>query len=204
MAVVFASLFLCFVAYPIAFQNLRHWSPGIGGLSFTGIGIGTLSIIPLEPLSRKLINRHRLDPTTGKPPPEAMASIVCIAAVSLATGQLWFAWTCTPNTHWLVPILAGIPFGLGSAGVITYANNYLAQAYGIYAASALAGNNILRSVAGAELTLAGPRMYAELGLHWGSTVLGVVEVVCVGIPVVFWLCGNRLRKRSAICQAQQT
>lgn len=99
-------------------------------------------------------------------------------------------------------IQAGIPFGLGSARVITYANNYLAQACGIYAASVLAGNNILRSVTGAELTLTRLRMYTRSGLHWGSTVLGVVEVVCVGIPVVFWLGDDRLR--GAICQAQQT
>lgn len=51
------------------------------------------------------------------------------------------------------PILAGIPFGAGNAGVFIYASNYLVQSYGVYAASALAGNAVLRSVMGATLPL---------------------------------------------------
>lgn len=51
------------------------------------------------------------------------------------------------------PILAGIPFGAGNGGVFIYASNYLVQSYGIYAASALAGNAVLRSVLGATLPL---------------------------------------------------
>lgn len=200
VAIVFSGLFLSFVAYPLAFHEARHWSPGLSGLAFAGIGLGTLSIIPLEPSFRKLIACSRPDRTTGFPPPEAATSIICIAAVSLAAGQIWFAWTCTPDFHWLVPVAAGVPVGLGSAGVITYANNYLAQSYGIYAASALAGNNVLRSLAGAGLTALGPRMYGRLGLHWGGMVLGMVELGCIGIPVAFWMWGDRLRARSTICR----
>ncbi|KAI2872209.1 hypothetical protein CBS63078_10739 [Aspergillus niger] len=93
----------------------------------------------------------------GTVPPEAMVSIVSFGATLLAVGQLWFAWTCTSNINWIVPILAGVPFGAGNACVFIYASSYLARSYGIYAASALAGNMLLRSILGASFRLQVPQ-----------------------------------------------
>jgi hypothetical protein len=197
IALVYGVLYLCFVAYPIAFQATRGWSPGFTGLSFTGIGVGTLLAIAAEPLFRKVIHTHAKDPKTNTVPPEAMASIVVFGATLLAIGQLWFAWTCTPpHAHWIVPILAGLPFGAGNACVFIYASNYIARSYGIYTASAMAGNMFLRSLVGAFLPLAGPAMYSSLGLNWGGTLLGLVEAVCISIPVVFYFYGHKIRGAS--------
>jgi hypothetical protein len=85
---------------------------------------------------------------------------------------------------------------VGNACVFIYASNYIARSYGIYAASALAGNMFTRSVMGAFLPLAGPSMYEVLGLNWASTILGIVEAVCILIPAVFYLYGHRIRKAS--------
>lgn len=87
-----------------------------------------------------------------------MVAVVCIAAVCCPVGEMIFAWTCTPDVHWIAPIIAGIPFGAGNCGVFIYASNYLVHSYGIYAASALAGNAVLRSAMGGTLPLAGPAM----------------------------------------------
>lgn len=156
VAIVYGGLYLCFVAYPISFQTERGWSPRISGLSFIGIGTGVLIQIACEPLFRRTINFHHKEPETREVPPEAMVSVVILGAILFAVGQLWFAWTCMPNFHWIVPILSSIPFGAGNACVFIYASNYMAQSYGIYTASALAGNMFFRSVMGACLPLAGP------------------------------------------------
>ncbi|THX05056.1 MFS general substrate transporter [Aureobasidium pullulans] len=203
VAIVYGTLYLSFVAYPIVFQQQRGWSPGLGGLAFCGIGIGNLLTILLEPACRRLINSHSKDPETGDIPPEAMVSVICIAAVSLAAGELWFAWTCTPNIHWIVPILAGVPFGAGNAGVFIYSNNYLVHSYSVYAASALAGNAVLRSIMGAVLPLAGPAMYASLGSNWAGCTLGLIEMACVPIPVVFYLYGKKIRAKSSLIKQLQ-
>ncbi|PYH81218.1 MFS general substrate transporter [Aspergillus uvarum CBS 121591] len=200
VALIYGVLYLCFVAFPIAFQTKRGWSPGLGGLAFVGIGVGVLIAIACEPLFRRVINLHRKDPATGLVAPEAMASVVCLGATLLAVGQLWFAWTCTPNVHWIVPILSGVPFGAGNACVFIYASNYIARSYGIYTASALAGNMLTRSIVGACLPLAEPSMYATLGLNWASTLLGLVEAGCISIPVVFYFYGHRIRKASPMIQ----
>lgn len=138
-----------------------------------------------------------MDPTTGKPYPEAQASIMAIGAISTAFGQLGFAWTCLPATiHWAVPIAFGIPFGCGNTISFIYGSNYLAGAYGIYAASALAGNAVIRSIFGGTLPLAGPKMYSVLSPQWAGTVLGLLEVALIPIPFVFWRYGGRIRARS--------
>jgi len=151
-----------------------------------------------------MINAHKIDPETGKVPPEAMVSVVCIAAVLAPIGELWFAWTCVPVTrHWIWPILAGVPFGAGNTTVFIYASNYLTYSYGIYAASAMAGNSVVRSLIGGTLPLAGPAMYSKLGPHWAGTLLGLVQVAIIPIPVVFYKYGAGIRRKSALISSMQ-
>lgn len=197
IAIVYSILYLCFVAYPIVFHNIRGWSLGLSGLAFLGIGIGVLITIACEPLIRRMINSHDIDPETGRVHPEAMVSIVCISAVLIPIGELWFAWTCAPpSIPWFVPLLAGIPFGAGNTGVFIYASNYLTYSYGMYAASALAGNSVIRSVLGGVLPLAGSSMYVGLGPNWSGTLLGLLEVVIIPIPFVFYKYGYKIRMKS--------
>jgi MFS family permease len=203
VALVYGILYLCFVAYPIVFNELRGWSPGIGGLGFVGIGVGSLIVIAAEPLIRRVINAHKHDPETGRPPPEASVSVICIGAMLLPIGQIWFSWTSIPHYHWILPILAGVPFGAGNIIIFIYGSNYLVHSYGIYAASALAGNAVLRSILGATLPLAGASMYAALGPQWAGTLLGLLEAVCIPIPVIFYLFGSRIRQKSALIRIMQ-
>ena len=115
-----------------------------------------------------------------------------------ATANTLSPRTCTPNVHWIFPLLAGIPFGAGNCGVFIYASNYLVHSYGIYAASALAGNAVLRSAMGGALPLAGPKMYASLGPHWSATMLALIEFALIPIPVVFYLYGHKIREKSVL------
>ena len=172
---------------------------GISGLAFLGIGIGTMITICAAKPIRMMIEAHKPDPVTGEVPPEAMMSVVCIAALLIPIGELWFAWTCYPTSiHWAVSIAAGIPFGCGNGAVFIYASNYLVHSYGIYAASAMAGNAVIRSFLGGTLPLAGPSMYRALGPNWAGTLLGLLEVMIVPIPFIFYKYGAKIRKKSAL------
>ncbi|EPE26017.1 MFS general substrate transporter [Glarea lozoyensis ATCC 20868] len=197
IAIIYGILYLCFVAYPLIYSGERGWSQGFTGLSFVGIGVGTMIAIATEPFARRVINSHPKDPETGRPYPEASVSIICFASFLCPIGQIWFSWTATPVTiHWIWPILAGVPFGAGNCLVFIYASNYLAGSYGIYAASALAGNAVVRSALGGTLPLAGPAMYKALTPHWAGTLLGLVQIALIPIPFVFYKWGDRIRARS--------
>lgn len=199
ISIVYGILYLCFVVYPIVFSQHRGWGPGVSGLAFLGIGIGTLAAIFAEPLLRRLINAQPRDPATGKVQPEAQALIMAMGAGSASVGQLGFAWTCLPaSIHWAMPISFGVPFGFGNTLSFIYGSNYLAGAYGIHAASALAGNAVIRSVFGGTLPLAGPRMYDSLTPQWAGTLLGLLEVLTVPIPLVFWRYGGKIRAKSRV------
>jgi hypothetical protein len=152
-----------------------------------------------EPLWRRLINSQPKDPVTGRTRPEATALVMSIGAVLTPIGQLVFAWTCLPTTiHWAVPIAFGIPFGMGNTLSFIYGTNYLAGAYGLHAASALAGNAVMRSFFGGTLPLAGPTMYAKLTPQWAGTLLGLLEVALIPIPFVFFRYGEQIRAKSRV------
>lgn len=187
------------MAYPIVFEDERGWGPGDTGLAFIGIGVGTLIAIFMEPVWRKIINSHAKDPETGRVPPEASASIMTLGAVLAPLGQLVFSWTCLPTSiPYAISIAFGIPFGMGNTLCFIYGTNYLAGAYGTFAASALAGNTVVRSVFGATLPLAGTSMYTALTPQWAGTLLGLLEVVLIPIPIAFYKYGDRIRARSPV------
>jgi hypothetical protein len=72
---------------------------------------------------------------------------------------------------------------------------YLVDCYGKYAASALAANTVLRSIFGCVLPLAGPKMYATLGLGWGNSLLAFVALAFSPVPFIFFTYGERIRER---------
>lgn len=69
----------------------------------------------------------------------------------------------------------------------------MVDAFTDYAASAMAANTVFRSLAGALLPLAGPKMYAVLGLGWGNSLLGFIALAFCALPVIFWIYGERIR-----------
>ncbi|KAL9580008.1 MAG: hypothetical protein Q9212_004751 [Teloschistes hypoglaucus] len=74
-------------------------------------------------------------------------------------------------------------------------STYLIDAFTNYAASALAAATVLRSVLGAVLPLAGPKMYESLGLGWGNSLLAFIALAFGVMPWAFYRYGERLRTR---------
>lgn len=176
----------------------------MSGLAFLGIGIGTLTTISLEPLCRRMIRSHKKDPETGETYPEAMVSVICVGSLLIPIGELWFAWTCAPaSIPWPASIASGIFFGAGNTAVFIYSSNYLTVSYGVFAASALAGNSLIRSILGGIMPLVGTYMYNSLGPNWSGTLLGLLEVICVPIPFVFWRYGHIIRQKSGFIRMMQ-
>jgi hypothetical protein len=115
----------------------------------------------------------------------------CICPITF----FWYGWTTYYKVHWIAPILSLIPFGIGILGVFLPTQAYIIDAYPHYAASGLAALLVLRSVTAAFLPLAGPSLFASLGLGWGSSVLGFITVGIIPLPILVLIFGTRLRKR---------
>ena len=98
----------------------------------------------------------------------------------------------------MFPILAGLPFGIGNGLVFIYSTNSIAGSYTVYAASALAGNSIVRYGLAGILPLAGFKMYSTLGANWAGTMLALIEVILIPIPFIFYKYGHKIRVRSPL------
>lgn len=94
-----------------------------------------------------------------------------------------------------VPIMSTTIVGIGNVLVFMYVQTYLVDTFTIHAASALATNTIVRSVAGAVLPLASQQLYRTLGLGWRNSLLALIAFILVPIPWVLLVWGERLRNR---------
>lgn len=195
MSIIYGTLYMFFAAYPIVFQETRGWGEGLGGLSFLGIMVGILLSVP-NMYYGHVRYRNLASKTQTRLAPEARLPDCFLACIALPIGLFWFAWTNSPNVHWIVPILAGIPFGFGCIMLFLPCFNYLVDSYTIYAASVLAANSAIRSIFGAVFPLFTGKMYENLGLHWAASVPAFLALACVPIPYLFYVYGARIRKKS--------
>ena len=202
-----------FGAFPIVYQEHRGWNEGIGGLSFCGIAVGILLgilyMFPENQRYQKIVDRREEAPESRLPP-----SIV--GSIAIPIGIIWFAWSNSPSIHWLVSIAAQVPFGFGFVLVYISVQEYLVDAYTIYAASVLAANTIFRSAFGAVFPLftnvrksddplvddvtwltdeSWKYMYRNLGDHWASSVPAFLALGCVPFPILFYHYGRRVRAK---------
>jgi hypothetical protein len=70
------------------------------------------------------------------------------------------------------------------------------DAYLWVAASALAGNTVVRSLFGAGFPLFATQMFETLGNQWAASLLGFIALLMMPIPFVLMKFGPRLRKHS--------
>lgn len=93
-----------------------------------------------------------------------------------------------------MPQIGNAVLSYGSNLIIMCILTYLTDAYGIYAASAVAAAAVLRNLAGAFLPLCGLQLYDALGFGWGNSLLAFIALGLAPIPVLFRIFGAKLRE----------
>ncbi|GFF92212.1 uncharacterized MFS-type transporter C530.15c [Aspergillus lentulus] len=203
-AVIYGTLYMLFAAFPIVYEEQRGWNPGVGGLPFLGVMVGTLlgALYTLYDNKRFVKVEQQCN---GRAPPEARLPPCMVSAVSIPIGLFWFAWTNYPSIHWMASVASLVPFGFGLILVYLGIVNYLIDSYTSFAASALAGMSILRYLFGAVFPLFTTYMYEGLGIHWASSIPAFISVLCMPLPFLFYKYGPTIRehcKYAAISQQQ--
>ncbi|KAG7285130.1 hypothetical protein NEMBOFW57_009751 [Staphylotrichum longicolle] len=197
MAFIYGLLYLFLTAYPFVFQGVHGMSSGVAGLTFFGMVTGQI-IAGFTVLLQQPWYQRKLAANNGVPIPEWRLPSVIAGGVAFAAGLFWFGWSgYRRDIHWIVPTLSGLLSGFGLASIFLQSLNYLVDAYLMFAASAIAGNTFLRSLAGAGFPLFSSYMFNGMGIEWASTLLGCVAAALVPIPVIFYLYGHKIRAKSA-------
>ena len=199
----FSVLFGFFDAFPIVFQGVYRFRLGPSGLCFLGIGLGvvlaTIAFILIDRVTyRKWTLERRKNGNMQQLPPEHRLYPAMLGSLLLPLGLFWFAWSARSSVHWIVPILASVPFGAGNTIIFCSAVLYLIDTYGaLNGASAMAANGLLRYALGAVFPLFTVQMYRAMGIGWATSLFGFVTVGLCPIPWVLWKWGPKIRGRSS-------
>lgn len=129
LAFVYGILYLFLTTYPVVFQEIRGWSPGVGGLPYLGIIcgqlLGVVALFAFQPWYNK-----KLSGNGGVVVPEWRLPPVIVAGVLFAAGLFWFGWTGEDKSvHWIVPTLSGLLTGFGLLVIFVQSINYLIDVY---------------------------------------------------------------------------
>ena len=194
IAFTYGTLYLLFTTIPVVYQETYGWGLGVTGLIYICLGLGNLSgwSVVTATSDRTVVRRTRAN--GGVFEPEMRLPLTMWFSMLLPPTFFWYGWSTYYRTHWIVPTIGLFPFAFGIIGVFMPLMTYLVDCYPMYAASAIAANTVFRSLAGMLLPLAGPDMYANLGLGWGNSLLGFICIAMIPVPVLLYRYGSKLRK----------
>ena len=176
----------------LVFELQYNFTAGNVGLTYLGIGIGALfGLLIFGSLSDRIVKRMS---AKGEMKPEYRLPPLIPGSLVIPMGLFIYGWSAEKHTHWIVPIIGTLFVGLGLLATFMPIQTYLVDAFTLHAASAIAANTVLRSAVGAFLPLAGPRMYAALGLGWGNSLLAFIALALSPMSWIFFKYGERIRK----------
>ncbi|KAG2110577.1 major facilitator superfamily domain-containing protein [Suillus discolor] len=190
---VWGVLFFLLDSVSSEFKNIYGFGVGETGSVFVTIAIGSflgyLTNIYGERLYKKYVHRKG---------PEARLYIACVASIIFPIGMLILAWTARADIPWIVPMI-GLTLFMTSAFVLyQVVFIYLADCYGPYASSALAGQSMCRNILATVFPLYTSRMNDVLTYKWAGTVFALIAAIMIPIPYIFFFYGSRMRKCSPV------
>ncbi|KAH7323934.1 major facilitator superfamily domain-containing protein [Rhexocercosporidium sp. MPI-PUGE-AT-0058] len=189
---VYGILYLCLGAIPIQFAEERGWGPVTSQLPFLALLVGVILGGGANISNNKFYIR-RFEANDNKPVPEARLPPMMLGSLFFTTGLFLFGWTSPSHITPVLPILALMFMGFGFFTIFQAALNYLIDTFTKFAASAVAANTFLRSIFAAVFPLFVAPMFHNLGIPWGSSLLGFVSLCLVPIPFLFYIYGSRIR-----------
>ncbi|RSM04089.1 hypothetical protein CEP52_007019 [Fusarium oligoseptatum] len=192
-AIAYGTLYLLFTTVSEVFQT-RYGIVTNVGLVYLGFGSGQIVGLFLfglvsDPILKRLASKG------GEMKPEYRLPLMIPCSAIIPIGLLVYGWTAQFRVFWFVPVIGTFLIGFGMITVFSSVSTYLVDAFPVYAASATAANTVLRSVGGALLPLAGPKMYEALGQGWGNTLLAGLSLGMIGMIIVAYKYGERLRTK---------
>jgi len=171
-----------------------QFNPGQLGAVFASVSIGSL-IGFITSFWQERLYRAKVA-TRG---PEARLYFACIGGILIVIGALIYAWTSIEHRHnipWIAPCIGITLFTIGLFHVYLAVFNYLADAYLIYASSALSGQSFLRNIMASFFPLFTRQMYRKLTFPWASTLFALISLLLCLCPFILIMWGSEIRARS--------
>lgn len=196
LTIIYVALFGFLTAYPFVFGDVYGLGLGLQGLCFCGLAVGLCLCSLAVPFVYLRYKKGIENSANGDLPPEQRLILPMALAWMIPAGLFWMAWTDYSSVSVWSPLAASVLVGIGILSVFISSYQYVIDAYGIYAASALASFTFVRYMcSGAAVMFAYP-MFVNLGNHWALSLLGFLSLVMVPVPFVFFIYGYKIRSYS--------
>ncbi|EPS94252.1 hypothetical protein FOMPIDRAFT_130374 [Fomitopsis schrenkii] len=197
MSFLYGCMYLMFEAFPIVYVQGHHFGTGAAGLVWIPIVFGVVaSVFAYIYIFEKRYQDALNGRSSVKMSPELRLESAKWGAPLFAASFFWFGWTSYPGVSYWVPLMSGIAMGFSTIWIFLALFNYIIEVYLCVAASALAVNTVVRSIAAAGFPLFASQMYQTLNPRWASTVMGCCSVLMIPIPLLLQRYGPTLRRKS--------
>lgn len=195
-AIIFGTTYSIFTNMQDIFSKMPYeFNSEQIGLLYLGPGLGFLTsvwfLVPrIDTVFNKLTEKNG-----GKSLPEYRLPLANIGSVLIPVGLFWFAWSVEYRLHWAVAVAATYVYGIGQVMILNTVQNYYIDSFSKYAASAIAGGSVFRSLMGGVVPLFAPMLFDKLGYGWGISVFAFLSIAIAPAPLIFYHYGARIRER---------
>ncbi|KAF5384638.1 hypothetical protein D9757_007464 [Collybiopsis confluens] len=128
--------------------------------------------------------------------PEARLYLACLAAILAPSGMFIYAWSTFSHVPWIALAIGITVFLYATFIIYSAVFTYLADCYGPFASSALAGQSLLRNIAAMAFPLFTQQMFTRLTFKWANTLFGCIACLMMPIPFILFFYGPRIRSKS--------
>ncbi|KAF8074570.1 MFS polyamine transporter [Lyophyllum atratum] len=173
------------------FRNLHGFNVGEIGTVFITMTIGSLIGFAFNMYQEVLYRK-----SVAKRGPEARLHMACFAAVLLPIGMFIYAWASFSHVHWIAQAIGITVYIWATFTIYLAVFSYLADCYGPFASSALAGQSLARNLMATAFPLFTDQMFENLGYNWANSLFGFIAVIMIPIPFALFFYGPTIRRHS--------
>ncbi|KAI9343784.1 hypothetical protein DFJ73DRAFT_778343 [Zopfochytrium polystomum] len=186
MAFIYGLLYLVLATFTQLWIERYHQSISVSGIQYLSLGFGFIAAgALLAPQVDKIYIRLR-DKNNGVGVPEYRMPLAMPVSFLLPASLFMYGWTAEKETHWILPDIGIMLFGVCFCVVFQV----------ILSTSAVAAATFLRSVFGFGFPLFAGAMYDRYGYGWGNSILVFMAIAGIPAPFLGIKYGAALRARS--------
>lgn len=196
-AFIYGLLYTFLTAVPLIFGGEYKFISGVSELPYLSMFIGTaiggvICILFDIRFVKKMVENG------NKMIPEERLPAMMIGSFFFSGGLFWLGWAGSNpgKIHWIVPTIGAGSIGIGLITIFLPCMNYIVDCYLVNAASALSGNNFLRSGFAGACPLFARQLFVNLEIKWASTLLGGFAAILIPVPFLFYKYGDYIRGKS--------
>ncbi len=196
LAYAWSLIFAFFTAIGIAFQDIRGYSVGTGGLFYIGPILGSIFAFFFLFHDNHIYNQAIR--RTGHPIPETRLYYGAAGGILAAIGMFIFTFTAGYTwVHWIAPEIGLVLVLMGISFIFNSVQCYLSDFYGKeHGASAIAGQGFVRNAMAASFPLFTSAMFYNLGFQYAGLLLSLLITIAIPLPFILIWRGPQIRARS--------